>query len=191
MGWTGTHREKGITNKEWFEKSWAEGYEQVDIASGSINRNNVYVALRKPDGNVIGVVILTRWSPKEYFNFMEKSVSEDMGPREYDMPKRIYDLLSPLEEVYPDADFEADSSARWAKEWREKIEAFHEKMANRVKLSDGLRVKVPYDLNFGNWTLEAGQPFVVMNAKRKHFARSEQGYMFRLRKSTLYDLELA
>jgi hypothetical protein len=190
MGWTFTHRPKGISNKEWFEREWAEGYEQVDVASGSHNRNNVYVALRKPDGLVVGVAIRTKWVPKDYHNFGWKSMDESMGPVIDDMPERIYELLSPLEEIYPDRDFEADGGAKWAKAWRERVEAHHEKMRNRVKLRDGLVVSVPYDLNFaGGRVIEADTPFVVQNAKRRIFSRN--GWSFRLRKQTVYDFEEA
>jgi len=190
MGWTGTHRERGISNKEWFAKEWGEGYEQVGIASGSINRNHVYVALRTPDGPVIGVAILTHWKPKSHYNYSWKSMDESMGPSISDMPERIYKLLSPLDEVYPDADFEAEGGPKWAKEWRERIEAHHARMRDRVKLRDGLQVKATCDLDFpGDYTLAAGTPFTVDNAKRRIFARN--GFRFRLRKQTVLDLELA
>lgn len=195
MGWTGTHRAKGeATHKEWFTRDLSgENYEVLDVAGGSINRNHVYAAVRRIDKDyVFGVAILTQWRPKDYYNFYQKEMDESMGPSISDMPERIYKLLSPLDAIYgPDADYEADGSARWAKEWRERVEAHHKRMRNRVKLENGLAVKAPYDLNFGSWNIEAGEVFVVTDAKRKHFARNANGYSFRLRKDTLYDLEYA
>lgn len=191
MGWTFTHREKGITHKEWFGRDLGgEHYEVLDVATGSFDRNNVYAAVRRLDqGYIFGVAILTRWRRNDPYNFGQKEMDESMGPNISDMPERIYKLLSPLEEVYPGADFDADSSPRWAKEWRERVEAHHDRMRNRIKLSNGLQVKAPYDLHFGHSILRAGEPFVVANPKRRLFGRN--GWEFRLRKETVYDLELA
>lgn len=192
MGWTSQHRAKGTKNADFFKREWAEGYEQVGFAGGSINRNHSYAALRTPEGHVIGVAIQTKWIPKDHFNFMWRTDGEGSGPIISDMPEKIYKLLTPLEQVYPDADFTAEGSPKWAMQWRERILDHLQRMKDRVKLSDGLKVAAPYDISFGSWTLKAGEPFFVNNAKRKYFStnanNSPSYYSFRLRKETTIDL---
>lgn len=188
MGWTTTYRAKGQTHKEFFTQEYAreDGFEVLDVAAGSIDRSNVYMALRLPRGVVIGVAYLTKWSPRSAYNFGWKDMDESMGPNISDMPERIYKLLSPLEEVYPDADFEADSSPRWAKEWRQRVEAHHARMKNRPKLTTGVQVKLPYDLR----TIKAGETFEVDDARRRIFKQGPY-HRFKLTRSIVTDLELA
>jgi len=185
MGWTFTHREKGISNKDWFAREYdGHDYEVLDVASGSLNRNNVYIALRLPSGKVLAVPCLTRWRPNDEFNFGWKDMSEDMGPNICDCPQRIMDLLSPIDELFPDKD---SSSREWAQAWRDRVAAFREKMNNKLKLRDDMLVMVPYDLDFSNFTMEAETPFRVDDAKKKIFSR---GYdRFRLRRDTIIDLQ--
>ncbi len=184
MGWTFTHREKGTSNKDWFANQFeGNGFEILDVASGSMNRNNVYIAMRLPDGNVTAVACLTRWVPKEHFNYGWKDMSEEMGPHITDCPRRIMDLLSPVDDLFP----VGSSSREWAQAWRDKVDAFREKMDNKPKLRDGMMVCTPYDLPFGGWTLEAETPFMVENAKRKIFAYGHT--RFYLRKDTMIDLQ--
>lgn len=186
MGWTFTHREKGISNKEWFAREYDgdRGYEVLDVASGSLNRNHVYIALKLPDGKVLAVACLTRWVPKDEYNYGWKDMSEDMGPNICDCPQRIIDLLSPIEELFPN---EESSSREWAQAWRDRVATFRERMNNRLKLRDDMLVTVPYDLQFSNFTMEAETPFRVDDAKKKLFSR---GYnRFKLRRDTMIDLQ--
>jgi len=185
MGWTFTHREKGISNKDWFAKEFdGGGFEVVDVASGSLNRNNVYIALRLPDGLVTAIACLTRWKPNDEYNYGWKDMSESMGPRITDCPQRIIDQLSPLEELFPD---QSKDVRGWAGSWRADVATFHDRVANRLKLRDDMLVTVPYDLQFSNFTMEAGTPFRVDDAKKKVFSR---GYdRFKLRRDTMIDLQ--
>ena len=76
--------------------------------------STVYCAVHFTDENdgrdeVWGCVILTAYNRKRG-EFLTKAVSETMGPREVNCPKRIIDKLSP-------------TNREWALEWREKCKA--------------------------------------------------------------------
>lgn len=179
MGWTFTRREKGISTKDFFAKEFnGEGFEVLDVAGGTLNPTNVYIAMKLPDDKVTAVACLTKRVPRDYhYNYGWKDMSENMGPYICDCPQRIIDQLSPLDEL----DVGEDAGA-----WRDRVAVFRTKFDNRLKLEDGMLVSVPYELQFSNEIMDAGTPFRVENAKKKWFAR---GYFrFKLRKDTHIDL---
>lgn len=127
MGWSYTHRAKGTSNLDYFRaEGWAEGYELLD---GMTVGSTFYGALRRPDGLTEAVVILTRWAPRDEFNFGTKSMTEAWGPTEARCPDRILDMLSPTELLYGVPEYETEerngtthlhgkNGAAWAIEWR-------------------------------------------------------------------------
>lgn len=182
MGWTFTHREKGISTKDFFAKEFdGEGFKVLDVAGGTLNPTNVYIAMKLPDGKVTAVACLTKRVSRDYqYNYGWKDMSESMGPYICDCPQRIIDQLSPLDELFPDRDQDAEA-------WRDRVAAFRTKFDNKLKLKDGMLVMVPYELQFGNEIMEAETPFRVEHAKKKYFSR---GYFrFKLRKDTMIDLQ--
>jgi len=127
MGWTFTHREKGTTNLDWFRREFTGGGgEIIDMATKGMT---AYGAYRTRSGEVRALVILTRWVPKDYYNFGYKDMDESVGPSDDDCPKRIYDLLTPL----------TDSDNEWSAEWRKRVE----ERLNRPKVTKGMRVRFP------------------------------------------------
>lgn len=127
MGWTFTHREKGTSNLDWFRGEFAGGSgELLDLAT---KNGTAYGAYRTQDGEVRALVILTRWVPKDYYNFGYKDMDETQGPNDDDCPKRIFDLLTPLKE----------GEDKWAAGWRERVQ---EKLS-RPKVTKGMNVRFP------------------------------------------------
>jgi len=94
-----------------------------------------YGALRLPTGDVIGLVYLIRWAPKDHYNFGHKAMSEDMGPFEYDCPARILDMLTPTDIEY-------------SKEWRAKCRERLAARAARPKVSKGAHVRFEKPIPF-------------------------------------------
>jgi len=188
MGWMFQQRSKGITHKAFFSEEFGrpeKGFVVLDVASGSVDRSAVYVAMKLPRGEVIAIACMTQWRPNDPYNFGYKDMDESMGPGISDCPERIFKLLSPLEDVFPGADFEADAGPKWAKDWRARVEAGHQRRRSRPKLRNGMMVKVPYDLR----TIRANEPFEVVDAKRRIFSQGPY-HRFKLQRRTQEDLEV-
>lgn len=117
MGWTFTHREKGVSNLDWFRREFcpSEPERLIDVAT---KNGTAYCAFRAND-EVFALVVLTRWVRGDYYNFGYKDMDEGMGPGEDDCPKRIYDLLTPLPPEKADPSVEGN----WAAQWRQRVEA--------------------------------------------------------------------
>lgn len=106
MGWTFTHRPKGISTKRFFEDSF--NYTREDGSYGKILDckaflDTVYMAyeIKRKDlpTEVVGVVCLTKYV-KDTYNFGYKDMDETMGPYSYDCPKAILDKLTPTTHEY-------------------------------------------------------------------------------------------
>lgn len=112
MGWTTQHRDKGITNEDFFLAMYDKGTRIH--ASGTV-ANVFYAAVESPrePGIVWGLVALTNWAPNDYFNFGYKDMSEDMGPREHRAPLNVLNALTPTEHGS-------------ALEWRERVRQYQD-----------------------------------------------------------------
>jgi hypothetical protein len=166
MGWTFTHRDKGMSQKEFFMGEFGgETTTVLDAASGSFDRHNVYVAVKLRDSKVIGVACLTRWVPRDYYNFGYKDMSEDMGPVISDCPERILKLLSPVEELFTN-----EGSRDCASRWRERCWENIKSRKNRIKLSVGKKVRIIRDLPLTYETMPAGTILTVLDARRRIFS---------------------
>jgi hypothetical protein len=115
MGWMTMHRSKGSSNKEFFAQRFNDKTGQVLAArnSGSV----CYLAYQhSPVGQpsyVTGIVCLTSWFPRQAFNFGYKTISEDMGPGDYNCPRAILELLTDPAEMGL-----SGKSLEWATQWR-------------------------------------------------------------------------
>jgi len=149
MGWTFSHRDKGESNVEFFQHTFGNGYTILDGATVS---STFYAAVRQPDGLVSAAVILTKWVPRDEYNFGYKDMDESMGPGEYRCPARILDLLSPTDQLYGPVRYtEAEgwegpagspTGARaWADKWRAECRA---ELAKRGQVRKGTRIRIPY-----------------------------------------------
>lgn len=157
MGWSYEHRDKGTSNFDWFKQDWSPGYELLD---GATVGGTFYGALRRPDGLVTAVVILTRWAPNDHFNFGTKSMTESWGPVEDRCPQRILDLLSPVEDLFPGED---SSSRQWASEWRQRCRDYHARVGS-VKRGTVIR--------------HAGSEYTAVDLRRNLF-RGQFGTLYR------------
>jgi hypothetical protein len=98
MGWTGLHRDKGMSNNDFFTRElFSEG--SGTIVECSTIGGTFYAAVRsnkgKYEGEVWGLVVLMQYNGKDYYNFSYKEMSEDMEPYYYNCPKRVLDKLTP------------------------------------------------------------------------------------------------
>lgn len=120
MGWTFQHRAKGTyTNEQFFREefpSLADGFIKV----ASPNTSEVYIAYRRPNGEVTALVILTQWVHKDYYNFGYKEMDESAGPAVDSCPASILDILT-------------DPPNEWAKQWRARCRARIAARARRHK----------------------------------------------------------
>ena len=96
MGWTFQHRDRGITDRAFFQDLL--GDKQEILASATVGRTTFYAAVRSlRTGEVWAFVALTRWVRGD-FNYGYKDMDERMGPTEALCPPALLDLLSPLGE---------------------------------------------------------------------------------------------
>lgn len=130
MGWSGTWmpRPKG---KELIAEAtrgynWEDDHRKVSLLHASNVGSTVYAAIEvvtKQTGkrDVRASVILT-----DYYDghFMTKHIGEEAGPTQRACPKKILDMLTPID-------------SQWANDWREACLKHHEKQAIRRKMSAG------------------------------------------------------
>lgn len=154
MGWTSCNMRQPI--KEWFKEQWSydnSDYEALD--SALVKRQTLYGAIKqKSTGDVFCAVFLVRWS-RGYYNFSYKSLTEHVGPCEYECPEKIFKLLTPLNDK--------NDSNGWAREWREKVKRFHKE---RKEINLGKLFKTEYPVHFMRFGKL--QYFRRLNDEKKH-----------------------
>lgn len=138
MGWTSLHRDRGMTDRQFFEKEFPETLIKRGevLACGSVQRSTFYAAVRDKDtGKVWALVVLMRWNPKDHFNFSYKDLTETCGPVETSCPKKVFRHLTPTEDKY-------------ALEWRAKVTAWHEKREAAAQVKPGTIIRLDRALPF-------------------------------------------
>lgn len=155
MGSTGTHREKGMSDKAFFEKEFptslggqnGNGYILACTskpAGGEWNRV-FYAAVRNhpmapyAPGEVWCLVVLMHTSRTRgaYFNFTYKDLSDAMGPGEDSCPDRILDLLTP-------------TTSEYANEWRQRCRKRNERERQAKRLAPGSVIEFVHPYTFSN-----------------------------------------
>jgi len=146
MGWTYTRREPHQKHIDFFRTEFDGPHHQLLDISGTLG--TLYGAMRvsRPEQEpfVIGLVVLTNWRHGDrLYNFGWKDMSEEMGPCEARAPRRILDLLTPLDEMERRGIF-TDGSAR---NWRTRCE---ENLArrSRLRLKKGMIIRTPHLIRF-------------------------------------------
>ncbi|MGP4994626.1 DUF6927 domain-containing protein [Glutamicibacter ardleyensis] len=138
MGWTGLHREKGITNEEFFRKEFSRVGDEIVFHAHGTSGNVFYVAwedTKQNPGAITASVILTSWSHKEYWNFNYKEISESGLPTEAYPPLKVLDALTETDNEY-------------ALIWRERARKYHERRALSRNLKPGDRVTLMNKVKF-------------------------------------------
>lgn len=135
MGSTSVHRDKGITNEEFF---FGRERNFTVHASGTVH-GIFYAAVERQDdpGTVYGYVIKTQWAPRDHFNFTYKDMSETCGPCYYEAPQSVLDALTPTESAT-------------ALAWRDECAAHQAQRAALRGLHDGDQVTMFYPTKFTN-----------------------------------------
>lgn len=140
MGWTSMPL--NIPVKQWFKEYWENGssdYEVLD--SALVNFTELYGAIKvKSTGEVICAAFKVQFSPKDEYNFMYKAMTESVGPVIDNCPKRIFNLLTPLD----------PENTGYALEWRKRVEAKHKKRETIRKLTCESIIKTSEPLYFGD-----------------------------------------
>jgi len=142
MGWTTFNKSKHISPSDYFRSTFANepNHELLDIAI--VKRMTAYMAVRLKDTNeVICFVYLLTYDHKSYHNFGYKDMTEFCGPCQAECPKRILDLLTPLEDK---------EENNWAIEWRKRCYAKIDKKASLPKVKVGQIIKLEEPIGFTN-----------------------------------------
>jgi len=181
MGWLYTHKDSDISVKEFFESRF--NYQKEDGRYGKVldcavvRLRTAYMAyeIGHTDGTkeVIGIVCLLDYSPKDYYNFGYKDMDETMGPYQYDCPERILKLLTPTENEN-------------AREWREICWERIKSRQKRPKLVKGMVIEFTEPITFRGGQQE--RFFRVVDPRRLLFI-NPHGQWFKLRRRILQNKE--
>jgi hypothetical protein len=168
MGWTFTHKDKGVPIKEFFDKEFADKDGVSPIVACAVIEKVAYLAYRSKDSLIYGLVCALQYAPKDYnFNFGYKDMSEEMGPRFNKCPAQILDLLSPVEELFGDG-----LGKDWATEWRQTCrEALEKKTSHHLKDGETIKFERPFT---------SGNTFQVVKYGRKTLFKTSAGRLVRL-----------
>jgi len=174
MGWTGLHRQPGLSDREFFEREFpiALGEHGQIVACATrpgMDGNRVfYAAVRNnPDaphapGQTWALVVLTHRSGG-YHNFAYKEMGETMGPAEDDAPAAVLDALTPTDN-------------QWANEWRGRCRANLARRAARPTVKRGDVVGFAQPLAFANGETLSELVFV----ERTTFTKPDSAVRYRV-----------
>lgn len=105
--------------KQWFISQYQDDDEREVLDVALVKRNTLYAAIKnKKTNDIFAVIFLIRWNRGTY-NFSYKGMSEFSGPYEYECPKRIIKLLTPLTD-------ENDPNG-YARKWRKGVNEYWKK----------------------------------------------------------------
>jgi hypothetical protein len=177
MGWTFQERNRWNkqSTKDWFQVNMCGDKHEILACSSTFSV--AYMAIKnKETGEVFGCVCLTRWNPKDVYNFGYKDMEESMGPGASDCPEKILKLLTPTTSPY---------AIEWRKRCWDKINA--RKANPPLKLKVGMTVIAPDWTSFTNGY--DGKKFIVDSVRPKRF-RDMYGNRYRFSKHAIAELKL-
>lgn len=167
MGWTSLHRDKGVSDRDFFE---AEFRGKSKIVASATVKGVFYAAVRNDDdatykpGETWALVVLLQRG-RGHYNFGYKDMSEDMGPGADDCPTAILDLLSLTDNEYATA-------------WRARCRAKRDALASKPKVGAGTRVRFARPLSFNDGAELAD--FVRVDARSSIFRSVDNGGRYRI-----------
>ncbi len=161
MGWTSLYKPEGQSMRDFFTHEFrSANHEIVDIAS---LLGATYIAMKYADGHIGAVIVLTRHSPKEDYNFSFKTMDESMGPYETNCPDRILRLLSP-------------TTDRYALQWRERCYEAIKRRSNVAKVGDTIQFAESITFTDGH----TDNTFKVMGDGRRTYFVASNHKMYRI-----------
>jgi len=148
MGWTYTHKDAGVSVKDFFSNefnSTSEGGGKITVLDCASYLTEAYLAVESlvpgETRAIFGIACLIHYARNDYYNFGYKDMEESMGPFLYSCPERILKLLTP-------------TTYRYAIEWRKKCWENIERKKARPRFKVGDILEVHYVVN---------SPFVYLN----------------------------
>ena len=98
--------------RDWMKRTYTwDSIEVLDIAQGTRARSNWWMAVKiKETGKVRAMLSITSNRAKSEGMFYTKENDEGAGPYATDIPKRLFAMLTPL-----------DDDETYAKEWRDNV----------------------------------------------------------------------
>lgn len=108
--------------------TWEDEHRKVTLLDAALIGTTVYAAVEvivKETGkrDVRASVVLTEYDNRDK-HFYTKHVGEESGPTKCECPKRILDMLTPID-------------SEWANDWRKRCLEYHETQARLRKMSAG------------------------------------------------------
>ena len=170
MGWYYMGRERGRTDKEFFQGEWSK---DIVIHECATVGNTFYAAVenRRLPGKVFAAVVLVRRCRGPY-NFGYKDMDESMGPSESRCPARVLARLTPTDNPI-------------AIEWRARCRQYIESRNKVRALKVGDKVTLANSMTFGG-----GQPSreltKVKLPGRRDVYRTEHGQYVRFTNLAYY-----
>lgn len=171
MGSIGMHREKGLTDREFFQTELSAHHEILACSSKQTSgewQRVFYAAVRDTRTGEVWALVVPFSRYRGHTNFFFKTMDETCGPFEADAPAAILDLLTPTDHEYAAA-------------WREKCRANLDREAARVKPKRGDTVRFDHELHFSDGSAHTELTF----QERTTFVSSD-GYRFRIPGWTRY-----
>lgn len=147
MGWTNLHRDKGLTNAEFFQRELFPSGNSIILPGSTTIGGTFYAAVKTvgPEHGTVGevwaLVVLTQWT-RDWFNFTYKEMSETMGPGDEQAPLSLLNKLTETDHEYAlawrsqcranaERKARADSALKGIEEGDQVI------LANRLRFTDG------------------------------------------------------
>lgn len=136
MGWTFTHRDRGMTTQEFFEREFPNTLvKDGEIVACNATKDAFYAAVRdREDGIVWAFVALTERVPAAFHNYGYKEMDETSGPGVHGASRKVLDALTPTTNEY-------------ALAWRERVAATLDRP--RPKPGDTIRLAQPVTFTSG------------------------------------------
>jgi len=152
MGWDWSNRKPGMTTRAYFEREFGHGTPEAktEFVGTAMVGATFYAAVRElATGKVFALVCLTQ-RQRGYFNFGYKSMDENMGPNEAEMPPKLLDMLTPTDHEY-------------ATEWRYQCRLNAEKKALAAAAPYGTHIRLSRPVKFSGKLFVTD--FLIHNAK--------------------------
>lgn len=176
MGWTFTHRDKKESALEFFRREFARNGNGDHILDAATKESAVYIAYRTEDNKVVCIICLVKWARDPYYNFGYKDMDETMGVYESKCPKRILQMLSPVEDITTHPE-----SMKCAVEWRKRCWDYIN--TPKIKLHAGDLVEFATELDFRSHG--KAKVLRVKSTKPLRFTHPDGWGLYRVHRSSL------